>query len=46
MRERTAPELNQNYKELTFKTEDHPKNWFGDDIPKTIKDIDETNKVG
>ena len=45
-REKVAPELNQNFKQLTFKTEDHPKLLFGDDLPKTIKDISETNKVG
>ena len=45
-REKIAPELNQNYKQLTFKTEDHPKLLFGDDLLKTIKDISETNKVG
>ena len=45
-REKIAPEFNQNYKQLTFKTEDHPKLLFGDDFPKTIKDISETNKVG
>ena len=45
-REKIAPELNQNYKQLTFKTEDHPKLLFVDDLPKTIKDISETNKVG
>ena len=31
---------------MTFKTEDHPKLLFGDDLPKTIKEISETNKVG
>ena len=45
-REKIAPELNQNYKQLTFKTEDYPKLLFGDDLPKTIKDISETNIVG
>ena len=45
-REKVAPELNHNYKQLTFKTEDHPKLLFGDDLLKTIKDISETNKVG
>ena len=45
-REKIAPELNPNYKQLTFKTEDHPKILFGDDLPKTIKYISETNKVG
>ena len=45
-REKTAAKLNQNYKQLKFKTEDHPKLLFGDDLRKTIKDISETNKVG
>ena len=45
-REKIAPELNQNYKQLTFKTEDHPKLLFGDDLPKTIKDIRERKQVG
>ena len=45
-REKIAPELSQNYKQLTFKTEGHPKLLFGDDLPKIIKDISETNKVG
>ena len=44
-REKIDPELNQNYKQLTFKTEDHPKLLFGDDLPKTIKDVSETNEV-
>ena len=35
-REKIAPELNQNYKQLTFKTEDQPKRLFGDDLPKTV----------
>ena len=33
-REKNAPELNQNYKQLTFKTEDYPKLFFGDDLTK------------
>ena len=45
-REKIAPKLNQNDKQLTFKTEDDPKLLFGDDPAKTIKDISETNKVG
>ena len=45
-REKIASELNQNYKQLAFKTEDHPKLLFGDDLPKTIKEISEKNKVG
>ena len=32
-------------KQLTFKTEDHPKLLFRDDLPKRINDISETNKV-
>ena len=43
-KEKIAPELNQNYKQLTFKTEDYPKLLFGDDLRKTIKDISETKK--
>ena len=35
-REKIAPELNQNYKQLTFKTEDHPKLLFGNDLPQKI----------
>ena len=35
-REKIAPELNQNYKQLTFKTEYQPKMLFGDDLPKKI----------
>ena len=45
-REKIVPELNQNYKQLTLKTEDHPKLLLGDDLPKTITDISETTKVG
>ena len=44
-REKISPKLNQNYKQLTFKTENHPKLLFGDDLPK-IKYISETNKFG
>ena len=44
-REKIDHELNQNYKQLTFKTEDHPKQLFGDDLCKTINKISETNKV-
>ena len=43
-KEKIAPEFNQNYKQLTFKTEDYPKLLFGNDLPKTIKDISETKK--
>ena len=45
-REKIPSELSRNYKQLIFKTEDHPKLFWGDDFPKTIKNISETNKVG
>lgn len=45
-RENIMPELNPTYKQLSFKTGEHPKLLFGDDLPKAIKDISETNKVG
>ena len=45
-REKITPELNQSYKQLTFKQGEHPKYLFGDDLPKAMKDIAETNKVG
>ena len=32
-------------KQLTFKTESHPKLLLRDDLPKRINDISETNKV-
>ena len=44
-KEKVALELNQNYKQLTFKIEDHPKLLFGDDLAKAVNDITETNKV-
>ena len=45
-RESITPELNPSYKQLSFSKEDHPKLLFGDDLPKAIKEISETNKVG
>ena len=45
-RELIIPELNSSYRQLTFVQGDHPKLLFGDDLPKAIKDISETNKVG
>lgn len=45
-REMIIPELNSSYRQLTFVQGDHPKLLFGDDLPKAIKDISETNKVG
>ena len=40
------PELNSSFRQLTFVQGDQPKLLFGDDLPKTIKDISETKKVG
>ena len=40
------PELNNSYRQLSFDQGDHSKLLFGDNLPKQIKDIFETNKVG
>ena len=40
------PELNYSYRQLPLDQGDHPKLLFGDNLPKQIKDISETNKVG
>ena len=40
------PKLNYSYRQLSFNQGDHPKLLFGDNLPKQIKDISETNKVG
>ena len=40
------PELNYSYRQLSFDQGDHSKLLFGDNLPKQIKDISETNKVG
>ena len=45
-RELIIPELNSSYRQRTFVQGDHPKLLIGDDLPKAIKDISETNKVG
>ena len=45
-RELIIPELNSSYRQLTFVQGDHPKLLFGDDLPKAIKDISETYKLG
>ena len=45
-REKILPELNYSYRQLSFNQRDHPKWLFGDNLPKEIKDISETNKVG
>ena len=35
-REKIAPNLFENYKQLIVKTDDHPKLLFGDDLSNTI----------
>ena len=41
-----TPELNIAYKHLFFPQGEHPKLLFRDDLPRSIKKITETNKVG
>ena len=45
-RDSITPELNIAYKHLSFPQGEHPKLLFGDDLPRSIKEITETNKVG
>ena len=45
-REKIKPELNQNYRHISVEKSEHPKHLFGDDLPKILKDMAETNKVG
>ena len=45
-RDSIAPELNIACKHLSFPQGGHPKLLFGDNLPKSIKEITETNKVG
>ena len=45
-REKIAPNLFENYKQLIVKTDDHPKLLFGDDLSNTIKGLTKTNKAG
>ena len=45
-REKIKPELNQNYRHISVEKGEHPKHLFGDDLPKILKDMAETNKVG
>ena len=45
-RQKIYPELNYNYRQLSFPTEVHSKCFFGDDLPKALKEIAEINKVG
>ena len=41
-----TPELSLTYKHLSFPQVEHPKLLFGDDLPKAIKELTETNKIG
>lgn len=43
-REAITPELNSSYHQTTFKLGSHLKYLFGDDLPKAVKKISETNK--
>ena len=45
-RAKRMPELNYSYRQLSFDQGDHPKLLFVENLPKQIKDISETNKVG
>ena len=45
-RESITPELNIACKHLSFPQGEHPKLLFGEDLPRSIKEIAETNKVG
>ena len=41
-----TPELSLTYKHLSFPQVEHRKLLFGDDLPKAIKELNETNKIG
>ena len=45
-REKIKPELNQNHCHILVEKGEDPKLLFGDDLPKILKDMAETNKVG
>ena len=44
-RELIRPDLNENYKQLCSSQTPISKFWSGDDLPKAVKEISETNKV-
>ena len=44
--EKIKPELDQNYRHVSVEKEEHPKLLFDDDLPKILKAMAETNKVG
>ena len=45
-REKIKPKLNQNYSHISVGKSEQPTLFFGDDLPKILKDMAETNKVG
>ena len=45
-REQIRPDLNFQYRQLCSPQTEITTNLFGDDLPKTVKDINETNRVG
>ena len=45
-RKKIKTELNQNYHHLSVEKGEHQKLLFGDNLPKTLKEMAETNKVG
>ena len=45
-RDSIIPELNIAYKHLSFPQGEHPKLLFGEDLPRSIKEITGTNEVG
>ena len=45
-RDSITPELNTVYKHLSFPQGQHPKLLFGENLPRSIKEIRETNKMG
>ena len=45
-KEKIKPELDQNYRHVPVEKEEHPKLLFDDDLPKILKAMAETNKVG
>ena len=45
-RAKIMPELNYSCRQLSFDQGDHPKLLLGDNLPKQIKDISETNTAG
>ena len=45
-RDSITPELNIVYKHLSFPQGEHSKLLFGENLPRSIKEITETNKMG